>query len=61
MAIKKETLNLKTAATMYDIKESTLRWKCIRGEISATKVGRKWYVDAQAMERLFKGEEVVHG
>lgn len=49
-----QTMTLETAATLYDVKLSTLRLMCTRGEIESKKVGKHWFVTPAAMDRVFK-------
>lgn len=49
-------MTLETAAPMYDVKLSTLRLMCTRGDIESQKVGKRRYVTKAAMDRKFKGE-----
>ena len=53
---EKETMTLETAAQTYDVKLSTLRLMCLRGNISSTKVGKRRYVTKAAMDKVFKAE-----
>lgn len=52
-----ETMSVRTASKLYDIREGTLRQMCIRGKIPAVKVGHKWYLKVETLERFFKGGE----
>jgi hypothetical protein len=51
-----ETMTLETAAPLYDVKLSTLRLLCVRGDVVSTKVGKRRYVTRAAMDAVFKGE-----
>lgn len=52
-----ETMNLKTAAAVYDVNLSTLRLMATRGEIATKKVGKYRYVTKAAMDKVFKAQE----
>lgn len=52
----KETMKLETAAPLYDVKLSTLRLMCTRGDVPSKKVGKHRYVTKASMDRVFKGE-----
>lgn len=54
--IKRETMTLETASTAYDVKLSTLRLMCVRGQIPSRKIGKRRYVTPEAMDAVFKGE-----
>lgn len=51
----KETMQLKTAAPLYDIDVSYLRLLCTRGEVKGQLVGGRWFVTPAEMDRVFKG------
>lgn len=53
---KRETMTLETASTQYDVKLSTLRLMCVRGQIPSRKVGKRRYVTPENMDAVFKGE-----
>jgi len=50
----KETMTLETAAEKYDVKLSTLRLLCLRGDIESVKVGKRRYVTNAGMDRYYK-------
>ncbi|MEA5115960.1 MAG: hypothetical protein VB050_18240 [Geobacteraceae bacterium] len=52
-----ETMTLKTAEAMYDVKVKTLRLMCLRGQIESVRVGKHRYVTKAEMDRVFKGIE----
>lgn len=54
-AMAKETMTLKTAADLYDVKLSTLRLMCLRGKVKSTKPGKLRFVTTSEMDRVFKG------
>jgi len=54
--VDKETMRLETAAPMYDVKLTTLRLMCTRGEVESRKVGKRRYVTKAAMDKVFKSE-----
>ena len=56
MLADKETMNLETASSLYDVKLSTLRLMCVKGEVKSKKVGNHRYVTPSEMDRVFKGE-----
>ena len=52
------------AAPVWDMKPTTLKRRCLRGEVpSAVKVGRIWYVTPEGMDRMGKAPKkpVVFG
>lgn len=55
MENEKRTMTLETAAPMYDVKLSTLRTMCVRGDVESVKVGKRRYVTKEAMDAVFKG------
>ena len=50
-----ETMQVKTAARLYDVKEPYLRVLCIRGTVKAQMVGQRWFITKEEMDRVFKG------
>lgn len=52
-----ETMQVKTAAALYDVKESYLRVLCTRGVVRSTLVGGRHFVTPAEMDRVFKGIE----
>ena len=50
-----ETMQVKTAASLYDVKESYLRVLCTRGVVRSTLVGGRHFITPAEMDRVFKG------
>jgi len=49
------TLQIKTAAALYDLKEALLRTLCLRGTVKAHQFGGRWFITPAEMDRVFKG------
>jgi hypothetical protein len=56
MATKKY-LTVEDAAEQYSMSERMLRSWALQGKVKASKVGHRWYIEVEEMERLFKDGE----
>lgn len=52
-----ETMQIKTAAALYDVKVSYLQVLCTRGVVKSTLVGGRHFITPAEMDRVFKGIE----
>jgi hypothetical protein len=50
--IEKRLLRLEHAADLYDFPPRTLRAACLTGRVKATRIGSRWYLRPEEMERL---------
>lgn len=48
-------VTVKTASSLYDVKESYLRVLCTRGVVRSTLVGGRHYITPAEMDRVFLG------
>lgn len=53
--VMRETMQIKTAAALYDLKEAYLRTLCLRGTVKAHQFGGRWYITPKEMDCVFKG------
>ncbi|OPY71004.1 MAG: hypothetical protein A4E57_00005 [Syntrophorhabdaceae bacterium PtaU1.Bin034] len=49
---RKKLLTIESAAESYSQNIRTLRTSCLLGKVKGVKIGRKWFVTPEEMERL---------
>ena len=54
-----ETMQIKTAAPLYDIDPRALQTLCTRGVVKSVKVNGRHYVTPAEMDRVFKGVDAL--
>jgi excisionase family DNA binding protein len=47
-------VNLENAAKEYGLTHRHLRSLCVKGEVRASKIGRKWLVKPENLDRFFE-------
>ena len=56
-SVVKETMQVRTAAALYDVKPAYLANLLTRGIVKGQMVGGRWFVTPAEMDRVFKGIE----
>ena len=54
-----ETMQIKTAAALYDVNPRMLQNFCTRGDVKAQLVGGRYFITPAEMDRVFKGIKPV--
>ncbi|MCL4490580.1 MAG: hypothetical protein M1510_01560 [Nitrospirae bacterium] len=55
---KRITVNIKTAARLFDVKEQHLRMMCLLGKIpGAKRLGKYWFIPYEELEKTFMNKK----
>jgi|GEM_PF-1995025 len=60
-AHRPQLLTVLEASEWLRLSEKTVREHCVSGEIPATKIGRRWFINAARLEELLAGAPSPQG